>query len=341
MGLEIHVVIKLENKLFLEYLMISDEGGEIVSLSIALCTYNGGKYIVEQLQSIAEQTILPDELIICDDCSTDETLTCLHEFAKTAPFAVKIHINEKALGAIHNFEKAISLCQGEYIALSDQDDVWLPEKIEKNLELMQASEKMFANMPILVHTDLCVVNASLKVIKKSMMQMQGIENERRHPFETLLAQNYVTGCTVLINKQLKELALPFPQAIVMHDWWLALLAASNGKIAYLDETTILYRQHGVNTVGAKQYFSINSIKRLLAFTEGTKRIQATISQAEGFANYKTDIFLRGRSITIAYLQSLKQQKYHEIFSLGIRKQGLLRNLFFYIFLVFMKKQKQK
>ena len=310
-----------------------------MSLSVALCTYNGGKYIAEQLQSIAKQTVLPVELIICDDCSKDETLACVHEFAQTAPFAVKVYLNEKPLGAIYNFEKAISLCQGEYIALSDQDDVWLPEKIAKCLELMQASEQTFGNIPLLVHTDLCVVDASLKVMKESMMQMQGIENEKKHPFETLLAQNYVTGCTVLINKQLKELALPFPPAIVMHDWWLALLAASNGKIAYLDEPTIWYRQHGINTVGAKQYFSFSSIKRLVAVQEVKQRIQATILQAESFAHYKPDTFLRGRSIALLYLQNLRQQKYSAILAAGIRKQGFFRNLFFYLFLLFLKKQK--
>lgn len=106
-------------------------------LSVAMCTYNGEEYLWEQLLSIAEQTRLPDELIVCDDSSTDTTLQILNEFQKMAPFSVRIYCNEAKLGPSKNFEKAITLCSGDVIALSDQDDVWLPRKLERLEKLLE------------------------------------------------------------------------------------------------------------------------------------------------------------------------------------------------------------
>ena len=150
-----------------------------MKLSVALCTYNGEKFIAEQLESIARQTVLPDELIICDDRSADQTVQILHEFANKAPFPVSIYHNETTLGVIRNFEQAISLCKGEYIALADQDDVWLPEKIEKSLALIESAQAQYAGeeVPLLVHTDLKVVDQQLKVISESFMHAQKLHNE--------------------------------------------------------------------------------------------------------------------------------------------------------------------
>src|SRR5262249_10160572 len=100
-------------------------------ISIALCTYNGAKYLSSQLESYLAQTCLPDEVVVCDDCSQDETVTILNDFAIRAPFPVRILVNDQNLGSTKNFEKSISLCSGEIIFLSDQDDVWMPNKIER------------------------------------------------------------------------------------------------------------------------------------------------------------------------------------------------------------------
>jgi len=256
-------------------------------LSVALCTYNGEKFISEQLQSIEGQTVLPDELIICDDNSTDKTIENINVFAKNAPFTVRIYQNNESLGVIRNFEKAILLCQGDYIALSDQDDVWLSDKLEKSMALMKREEARYAAkaIPILVHSDLKVVDQSLGVISESLMHMQKIHNENsEQALKTLLVQNYVTGCTVIINKALKEVATPFHNDIIMHDWWLALLAASEGKIAYLGESTILYRQHGENSVGAKKYFSTKNLKKALSFDEMKSQIKKQLYKQQLFLN---------------------------------------------------------
>ena len=312
-----------------------------MGLSVALCTYNGEKFISEQLQSIEGQTVLPDELIICDDNSTDKTLENLNIFAKNAPFPVRIYHNDESLGVIRNFEKAILLCKGEYVALSDQDDVWLPDKLEKGIALMKREEEKHTgeNSPMLVHSDLKVVNQNLELISESLMHMQKIHNENsEQALKTLLVQNYVTGCTVIINKKLKEIATPFPNGIIMHDWWLALLAASEGKIAYLEESTILYRQHGENSVGAKKYFSIKNLKKALSFDEMKSQIKKTIVQATAFSKYKPHKYLRGRKIAEEYIEYIKHKNYLAISRQGIHKQGFLRNILFFIFLNLMNKE---
>ena len=312
-----------------------------MKLSVALCTYNGEKFIAEQLESIARQTVLPDELIICDDRSADRTVQILHEFAHKAPFPVSIYHNETTLGVIRNFEQAISICNGEYIALADQDDVWLPEKIEKSLALIESAQAQYAGeeVPLLVHTDLKVVDKQLKVISESFMHAQKLHNEdSKQALKTLLVQNYVTGCTVIINRKLKELALPFPAGILMHDWWLALLAAAEGMIVFSAERTILYRQHGKNAVGAQKYFSRDNLRKVLAFRQMQEEIKQTIQQAAAFTRHKPAMRLRSRECIANYLANVHKQDYWALFRAGIHKQGFLRNLIFYIFFISLDKE---
>lgn len=224
-----------------------------MKISIALCTYNGKRYLKDQLQSIISQTILPYEVIVCDDGSTDGTIDVIKEFAKTSPVPFKWYINNNTLGVVKNFEQAIQLCSGDYIALSDQDDVWKENKLEITLRKMKEMEKIESpKCPLLVHGDLIVTNECLTPLTFSMMRKQGLQNEEdmQQAQRVLAVQNYVTGCTVMINKKLRDIACPIPPEAVMHDWWLALIAANKGKIGFIKEPLIYYRQHNNNTVGA-------------------------------------------------------------------------------------------
>ncbi len=230
--------------------MSSNCVGESSSISIALCTYNGAKYLEEQLNSFSRQTILPAELVVCDDGSIDSTCDVLRNFAKEAPFQVHIYENDMNLGHMQNFSKAISLCKGNYIALSDQDDVWLPDKNEVSLQGMRVVEQKYGkNTPILVYTDLTVVDSSCRVIHPSFMRYQHLKNNCF--LSSLITQNCVTGCCCLMNRTLANEAVPIPKGAAMHDWWLALIATTRGRIQYIEKPTILYRQHGKNAVGAK------------------------------------------------------------------------------------------
>ncbi len=144
-----------------------------MKVSIALCTYNGEKHFPEQLKSISRQSCLPDELVVCDDCSTDSTLKILEDFSRTVPFEVRIFNNETNLGPAGNFAKAISLCQGKWIFLCDQDDRWLPDKIKTSSEKLARMEETFGqDMPLLVHTDAIVADEDMQELSSSLWAFQ-------------------------------------------------------------------------------------------------------------------------------------------------------------------------
>ncbi len=218
-------------------------------VSIALCTFNGGKFISEQLASFSDQTVLPDELVICDDGSTDDTLAIIESFASSAPFDVRVFRNPENLGSTKNFEKAIGLCTGDIIFLSDQDDVWLPEKISR-------MRKRFDEDPdlALLFSDAMLVDDDLNPLKRSLWEMVFPADRqaefRDDPFKTLLWQNVVTGAAAAFRSRYREKFLPIPDAPgLIHDGWIALVLASVAKVDYLPEKLLLYRQHGSQQLG--------------------------------------------------------------------------------------------
>jgi glycosyltransferase involved in cell wall biosynthesis len=218
-------------------------------ISIALCTYNGARYLQEQLDSIAEQTRLPDELVVCDDGSTDETPEIIARFAARAPFAVRSHRNEKNLGSTQNFAKAIGLCAGELIVLSDQDDVWMPRKLERLAAAFAAEPR-----PAAVNSDAELVDAQLRGTGRRLWENVGFtpvgqraaENGRL--IDVLLGHNVVTGATLAFRASYRDLILPIPENCV-HDAWIALLLAAVADWAIIRESLVLYRQHADNQIG--------------------------------------------------------------------------------------------
>lgn len=225
-------------------------------ISIALCTYNGERFLRDQLESFVKQTVLPYEMVVCDDCSSDLTVDILEKFADRAPFPVRIIRNESNLGLIKNFSKAASLIEGNYIAFSDQDDIWLPDKLEACYYLMRRAEETYgSHIPILVHSDLYMIDEHRQVISSSYLKMLGLKHRGTDPLKTLLARNFVLGCTCLCNRILIKESLPFPEIITNHDGWLAMIAASRGKILFIRDAKVLYRQHGGNVTAWTTSFS--------------------------------------------------------------------------------------
>ncbi len=218
-------------------------------ISVALTTFNGSKYIRGQIASILRQTLPPNEIIICDDGSTDGTVDILEEIAK-AEKKVKVYKNEVSLGVSMNFQKAIGLCRGDYIALSDQDDIWMDNKLKLTLEELKKAEKKSPAWPVLVHTDLEVVGESLDLISPSFWEYAGINPRILRTFNFLGVCNSITGCTVVFNRPLKHYIFPFPKEIVMHDTWIGLCAAKYGTVSFVEEPTVKYRQHAGNALGA-------------------------------------------------------------------------------------------
>ena len=226
---------------------------KLPAVTIVLSSYNGEKFIAEQIASIRQQTHTVWKLLVRDDGSSDRTTDILQAFAEADDRIILLTDQRGNLGPAASFGVLLesALNNGaSYVALADQDDVWSPTKIARELELMLREEDQSGeSKAILVHTDLTVVSEDLQLIHRSFLAHQGLRHMANSPLGTLLIQNFVTGCTTLINRPLLQLAVPLPK-VIMHDWWLALCAAALGKICYLPEPMVLYRQHRTNALGS-------------------------------------------------------------------------------------------
>jgi len=308
------------------------------TISIALCTYEGAFFLEQQLDSLKKQSISFLELVICDDASTDATASIIKAFSKMAPFPVRIYRNEKQIGAVQNFSRAISLCQGKYIALCDQDDIWFPDKLAITFQAMkEAEEKFGSQFPLLVHSDLTVIDTAGKVIVPSFMKLRRIRHFDEENLKWLLAQNFVTGNTVLMNRPLVEVALPIPAGAMMHDWWLALVAAAVGKIVYIDRPMVLYRQHASNMIGAGGFFTLENAGRILDINARERELAASIGQVMALADHLVKI--NGHKIPDwlnGFLSGVTQEglkAFQAPGRYGVGKQGLIRNIIYRLLLL--------
>ncbi|MCL2436418.1 MAG: glycosyltransferase family 2 protein [Clostridiales bacterium] len=227
-------------------------------ISILLASYNGEKYIAEQIDSLLGQTVQDFKLYICDDQSTDSTFSIALQFAEKYPAKIFAMQNKQNSGsAKHNFMKMMIAHKDDYVMLCDQDDIWMPDKIEKSLKKMKEMEKTYELFtPILVHSDLKVVDENLRVISSSHRKRVNADVEKTS-LNNVIAMNTVTGCAAIYNRALSNLILVEPDFMVMHDWWLAITAAALGKIGTIDEPTVLYRQHDNNDIGSKKTLSFD------------------------------------------------------------------------------------
>lgn len=234
-------------------------------LAILMATYNGESYISEQIESILSQTYRNWTLYVKDDLSMDSTLSIVRKYAAIDDRIVLLDSVDKC-GAKGNFTSMMEGIDADYYMFSDQDDVWLPNKVEKSISALQELEAKYPNLPLIVHTDLKVVNESLSTICPSLWQMFRIEPSLLNTFDRLGGHCLVTGCTMAFNKKAKSVSLPMSDAAIMHDVWMALkVYKEKGIIEYISDPTILYRQHGHNTLGAKDFrynYVLNKFKRL-------------------------------------------------------------------------------
>ena len=220
-------------------------------VSIALATYNGELYISEQLDSIANQTKLPDELVVSDDNSTDSTLDIVNEFARRVAFPVKVSINKERLGSTRNFEVAICACSGDIIFLCDQDDIWYSDKIAC------ITEHFMNNAEIgVIFTNADVVDQNLNLLEGSLWKRIKIRQQEltevaahRGAFKVLLTRNFVTGATMAFRAEYRQNIVPIPKEWV-HDYWIALIISISSDLAALPTPLIAYRQHSSNQIGA-------------------------------------------------------------------------------------------
>lgn len=237
-----------------------------LSVSVAMCTFNGARYLDEQLSSIVGQTELPDELVVSDDQSSDQTATIIENWRKAAPFPIRWSVNARRLGSTANFERALHLCKGDLLALSDQDDIWKPTKLASARSAFDREPSLLAYF-----TDAEIVDDQLAPLGRRLWASVGFSDEIQTALShdaadaEFLERSFVTGATMVIRRELAEFAAPFPTSLPMHihDRWLALHALAFGKLGADPNPSVLYRQHADQQIGAAEVRrpSLNAARR--------------------------------------------------------------------------------
>lgn len=293
---------------------------------ILVSTYNGEKFLNDQLNSLFSQNYKNFELIVRDDGSSDKTLDILKSYD------IELLSSNKNLGVKKSFETLLKCAyknsDAKYFMFCDQDDVWNRDKIEKTFQKMQELEKLYGNeIPILVHTDLEVVDKKLDTLSDSMWKSEHI-NPKANTLNKLLIQNTITGCSMMINKTLASKSLSISNKAIMHDWWIGLVATTFGKIGFIEKTTMKYRQHDKNDTGTKEYnykFIINKLKKFSDIN-----IDKNIFQAKEFLEeYKEELDEKSK-IMLEDFSSIKEKPYLERVSIILKyrlfKYGIIRNI---------------
>lgn len=252
----------------------------MAQIHIVLAAYNGEKYIREQLESLLDNDFKDICIEVCDDGSSDNTVQIVKEYVERYN-CIKLHENEKNLGYTMNFLEGIRRSQSPYIMLCDQDDIWHRDKIRKTYERMKQLEKENKHeLPLMVFTDAMNFDSSNgkelgSFHKNSHLDVKKLDTAH------LFMENKCIGCTIMINGIVREYLKVLPEEIRVHDWWLALICSHFGKISYIEETTLQYRQHSGNMIGGSSFFDY--VKGRIANLHKQKEaIQAAFAQGSAF-----------------------------------------------------------
>lgn len=229
--------------------------------SVILCTYNGEKYIKEQIESILNQSVMVDEIIISDDFSNDNTIDIIKKIFMESDVDIKININNDNLGFKKNFYNAMKLCSGDVIFFSDQDDVWMNNKVEK---IMNTFEKNTSALLVFSNAEVTDQNLNLNsYLLDDVYFDDSIMENSLTQLKFLLADNFITGATMAIKRDLIEKAMPFGMEWP-HDYWLGVVAAMNNGLYVIKDPLIKYRQHTDNAIGINQRININLLKKMFS-----------------------------------------------------------------------------
>lgn len=297
---------------------------------ILLASYNGESYIRQMIDSVLKQDHPNIRLILSDDSSTDKTPEILEEYATRYPNTVTHYRSGMRFGNAqkHFMHLLNAFHDAPYIMFCDQDDIWHPDKVSKTLSLMGQTETDPA-VPVMVHTDLRVVDQDLQTIATSFCTHSGLDGNRL-ALNQLLVQNVVTGCTMMMNRSLAELSCRVEKAdsLLMHDWWIAIVASAFGKTAFLNEATIDYRQHGKNAVGAKNVRSLSYLAARLRANSMRKALNEGAEQASVFLDTYSDLFsAEQRELICAFIATKDQNLIARdltFLKYNLLKSGLLR-----------------
>lgn len=301
------------------------------NIAIIMATYNGEKYISEQIESILDNTYKDFVIHICDDGSTDTTLIIAERYKKLYPENIEIHRNEDNLRVVRNMLHWTSCIDANYYMFSDQDDFWNRDKIEKSFAYIKEIEQSNRNKPVVIFSDAEVVDERLNILHDSFQKHEMLSSYKVD-LKNLLMENKLLGCSVMFNKATQEIlseSQEIQSDIRMHDWWVGLIGAAFGKVAYLDEPLLKYRQHSNNEVGSLGAIGY-ILKNIFHLRKQRQLLYALFKQG--------GIFLS----TYSELLSDEQKKYLDMFSTfytkhwfyrhyvlirnGYRKTGIIRNI---------------
>jgi rhamnosyltransferase len=254
---------------------------------VVLSTYNGGDYVRPLIDSIRRQSHADWTLLIRDDGSNDGTVGLLHEAAGEDRRIALVEGQERQ-GASASFGtlmlRAVEM-GAQYLLLADQDDVWHDDKIERLLARMQRAKAAAGRRtPHLVYSDLTVVDGQMQTVHPSFLRYSRLRHAEGRPLRTLLGRSFVLGCACMVNRPLLDFALPLPERIASHDWWLALCAASIGSISHVPQPTLWYRRHGANTSGPAGFWAgFNPLRHSWSkrWEVGWRSFERSLEQAQG------------------------------------------------------------
>lgn len=306
-------------------------------IDILLPTYNGEKFLCDQIDSILQQTHKKWRLLIRDDVSCDGTRSLIDKYTSLYPEKIFL-INNKSSkkGVVGSIQYLLESSSAPYIAFCDQDDVWCKYKLEIQITKMKELESRYgSDFPILIHTDLVVVNNELKVLDSSFWNYLHLSPGKMKSLNRALVHNCITGCTVMINRELIKKSLPIPDGVIMHDWWLALVAVSEGKIYSINTSTVRYRQHGGNDTGATHWnlqYITGSVLSKSSYHKG--QLHKTYKQALALLNSNIlsseNRFIVERYVAMYEMGWVKRRL--EMVRMGFYKYGILRNLAMFAYL---------
>ncbi|MCP1309720.1 glycosyltransferase family 2 protein [Paenibacillus tyrfis] len=298
-------------------------------IAILLSTYNGSAFLETFFQSLLNQTYQNFTLFIRDDGSSDDTKLFIKKYSEQYDNIFVINQFKGNFGPAASFslllEYVLALESFNYFMFADQDDIWIPNKIQLTLEEMQKLEGQHPGKPVLVYTDLYVADKDLNVISQSYWKYQKI-NPRRTKLNQLLLQNVVTGCTVMVNEQLARLSVPISSMSIMHDWWLGIAANAFGVISYVNTPTVMYRQHGQNSIGAQKYGLLFILNRAFSSFSLEKHIKQATAFYQTFFEVLTE---KQKEIMSAFLELANAgflKRTYIIFKYGFFKHGIVRNI---------------
>lgn len=296
-------------------------------VEILMTAYNGARYVREQIDSILRQSDARWHLTVSDDGSTDGTEAILDEYATRYPDKIARYRSGKRFGnARDHFFHLMRVCPARHMMFCDQDDVWYPDKVKKTLDALLMAEQTYgARTPILVFADQTPTDERLRPLAPSLMRYQK-QYFKRFDYRSILMQNVVTGGAMGINRALAELGgrCADPSQAIMHDWWLAAVAARFGRVVYIDEPLSDYRQHGDNSVGAKD---VGSARHIIHKMMGMDEIRETL----GHKKRQAMVFQRSYAERLderdsAFLDGFVKPRSGPLFYWGCRREihGLFR-----------------